>query len=69
VRVESQREEAYVRLTGAQAHYPEILRAHEAVTAWAREGGKVLIGAAREVYFSEERRPDEPFCDVAYPIA
>lgn len=69
-RVEPAHREAYTTITRAQTRYPEILEAYTAVERWIQEHGARSAGAPREVYFVDERRiePDQPFCDVAFPI-
>jgi DNA-binding transcriptional MerR regulator len=69
VRSESAHREAFTRITRAQVAFPGILDAYAAVDAWIEREGREMAGAPREVYFVDgDVPPDEPFCDVAFPI-
>jgi effector-binding domain-containing protein len=70
VRTEPAHAEAFTTLTRQQVQFPEILEAYEAVERWIDDHGRTVKAAPREVYFTSEepQRPDEPFCDVAFPI-
>lgn len=69
LRREPAHREAYTRLTTAQTQFPMILDAYAAVDEWIQRNGLQLSAEPREVYFTEEAAaPDEPFCDVAFPI-
>jgi DNA-binding transcriptional MerR regulator len=70
LRREPAHREAYTTLTTAQTVFPQILDAYGAVDAWVQRNGLQLSAPPREVYFTEaEPKADEPFCDVAFPIA
>jgi DNA-binding transcriptional MerR regulator len=70
VRVEPARRLAYTRITKAQVAHPQILAAFEAVEAWMKERGLEYDGPCREVYFADwdAAGPDDPVCDVAFPV-
>jgi DNA-binding transcriptional MerR regulator len=70
VRVEPAHAEAFTTLTRRQVQFPEILEAYAAVERWIDASDRSVAAAPREVYFTTEeaQRPDEPFCDVAFPI-
>lgn len=69
VRGEPAHREAFTRITRAQVAFPGILDAYAAVDAWIEREGSEMAGAPREVYFVDgDVPPDEPFCDVAFPI-
>jgi hypothetical protein len=69
-RVEPAHDEWYLRLTRAQAEYPQILTAYDAVFHRAGERGERPAGPPREVYlgFFPDAAPDEEICDVALPV-
>jgi DNA-binding transcriptional MerR regulator len=69
-RVEPAHDEAYLRLIKAQAEYPQILAAYDAVFGWVAEQGRQWAGPPREVYlgFFPTAAPDEEICDVALPL-
>jgi effector-binding domain-containing protein len=68
--VEPARRLAYTRITKAQVAHPQILAAFEAVEAWMKERGLEYDGPCREVYFADwdAAGPDDPVCDVAFPV-
>jgi effector-binding domain-containing protein len=69
LRREPAHREAYTTLTTVQTQFPMILDAYSAVDDWIRGNGLELSAPPREVYFTDEdAKPDEPFCDVAFPI-
>lgn len=70
VRVEPAAQEAYVRLTKAQVAYPGILEAYQALEEYLTRTGATSSGAPREVYVTDwsAANPDDPACDVAWPI-
>lgn len=71
VRVEPAGRLAYTRITKAQVAHPQILAAFEAVEAWMKERGLEYGGPCREIYFAdwEASGPEDPVCDVAFPLA
>ena len=71
VRHEPAHGEAYTTITLAQCQFPGILDAYGAVEHWIEAGGKSPTGDPREVYFVDGSTigPDDPFCDIAFPIA
>ncbi|MER5530863.1 MerR family transcriptional regulator [Streptomyces sp. NPDC002677] len=79
VRVEPARTLAYTRISKAQVAHPQIVAAFEAVERWvARQGGPdgapegalEYDGPCREVYFADwdAAGPEDPVCDVAFPV-
>lgn len=70
VRVEPARRLARTRITKAQVAHPQILAAFEAVEEWVAAQGLTLAGPCREVYFAdwEAAGPEDPVCDVAFPV-
>ena len=70
VRAEPARRLAYTRITKAQVAHPQILAAFEAVEVWMKERGLEYDGPCREVYFADwdAAGPDDPVCDVAFPV-
>ncbi|MFD1660875.1 MerR family transcriptional regulator [Streptomyces caeni] len=70
VRVEPARRLAYTRIAKAQVAHPQILAAFEAVEAWVAEQGLEQAGPCREVYFADwdAAGPQDPVCDVAFPV-
>jgi DNA-binding transcriptional MerR regulator len=68
LRREPAHREAYTTLTTAQTVFPQILDAYGAVDAWVQRNRLQLSAPPREVYFEEEPKPDQPFCDIAFPI-
>ena len=70
MRLEPAHREAYVRLRKAQVAFPQILSAYDGVVRWASANGIEIIGAPREIYFSDFRSaiPGDEVCDVAFPV-
>ncbi|WP_308315950.1 MerR family transcriptional regulator [Streptomyces sp. CC228A] len=70
-RTEPAHQQAYTTLTRAQAGYPQILSAYDAVYRWIAANGQRESGPAREVYFGHwaQAAPDEQVCDLAVPLA
>ncbi|MCX4385776.1 hypothetical protein OG777_02375 [Micromonospora peucetia] len=70
VRIEQAHREAYILLRKAQAAYPSILQAYDAVGAWLDDRGRTLSASAREVYYPHwATADDEDECvDVAFPF-
>ncbi len=70
VRVEPAGRLAYTRITKAQVAYPQILAAFGAVEEWIAAQGLTVTGPCREVYFAdwEAAGPQDPVCDVAFPV-
>lgn len=70
VRVEPARRLAYTRITKAQVAHPQIMAAFEAVERWIAGQGLRYAGPCREVYFAdwEAAGPEDPVCDVAFPV-
>ncbi|MFF4304563.1 MerR family transcriptional regulator [Streptomyces sp. NPDC001601] len=71
VRVEPARTLAYTRISKAQVAHPQILAAFEAVERWiAGREGLAYDGPCREVYFADwdAAGPQDPVCDVAFPV-
>jgi len=70
VRVEPARRLARTRITKAQVAHPQILAAFEAVEAWIAEQGLEQDGPCREIYFADwdAAGPEDPVCDVAFPV-
>nr|WP_308408705.1 MerR family transcriptional regulator [Streptomyces sp. AC627_RSS907] len=62
---------AYTRITKAQVAHPQILAAYEAVEEWIAARGLAVAGPCREVYFAdwEAAGPEDPVCDVAFPVS
>ncbi|RFU86032.1 MerR family transcriptional regulator [Streptomyces triticagri] len=62
---------AYTRITKAQVAYPQIIAAFEAVEEWIASNGLEITGPCRELYFTDwtTTGPDDPACDVAFPVA
>jgi len=60
----------YTRITVAQAEFPQILSAYEAVERWVQQNGKEVLGPPREVYFGDFAHvaPNDEGCDIAFPI-
>jgi DNA-binding transcriptional MerR regulator len=70
VRSEPAHREAVTTITRAQVAFPAILDAYEAVESWIQREGLEIAASPREVYFTDEDvAPDEPFCDIAFPIS
>jgi DNA-binding transcriptional MerR regulator len=70
VRVEPARRLAYTRVSKAQVAHPQIMAAFEAVEEWIAAQGLTQAGPCREVYFAdwEAAGPEDPVCDVAFPV-
>jgi effector-binding domain-containing protein len=69
VRAEPAHREAFTTITRSQVEFPGILGTYAAVEAWIEREGADVAGAPREVYFVDgDVPPDEPFCDIAFPI-
>lgn len=70
VRVEPAARLAYVRITKAQVAHPQILAAFEAVEEWLGREGLEPAGPCREIYFADwaAAGPEDPACDVAFPV-
>ncbi|MDA4886440.1 MerR family transcriptional regulator [Streptomyces sp. MS2A] len=70
VRVEPAGRLARTRITKAQVAYPQILAAFGAVEEWIAAQGLTVTGPCREVYFAdwEAAGPQDPVCDVAFPV-
>jgi DNA-binding transcriptional MerR regulator len=70
LRIEPAHREAFVTITRQQTDFPGILDAYAAVDRWVKHNGRTPAGSPREVYFADEAQvdPDDPFCDVAFPI-
>ncbi|MEV2213928.1 MerR family transcriptional regulator [Streptomyces sp. NPDC050997] len=70
VRVEPAGRLAYTRITKAQVAHPQILAAFEAVEEWMTAQGLRPTGPCREVYFADwdASGPEDPVCDVAFPV-
>ncbi|GAA3230283.1 hypothetical protein GCM10020256_43930 [Streptomyces thermocoprophilus] len=70
VRREPARRLAYTRISKSQVAFPQILAAFEAGEAWIGERGPAYDGPCREVCFAEWEAvgPEDPACDVAFPV-
>jgi DNA-binding transcriptional MerR regulator len=69
VRTEPAHREAFTTITRAQVAFPTILDAYEAVETWIKREGHEMTASPREIYFTDaDVAPDEPFCDIAFPI-
>ncbi|WP_328223339.1 MerR family transcriptional regulator [Streptomyces sp. NBC_00104] len=71
VRVEPAGRFAYTRISKAQVAHPQILAAFEAVERWIAGHGLEVTGPCREIYFADwdAAGPEDPVCDVAFPVA
>jgi DNA-binding transcriptional MerR regulator len=59
-------EVAFTDVDAANANFPEILGAYDAIARWAKENGREFAGSPREIYLS---RPEEPVhWEVAWPL-
>ncbi|MFG3420206.1 MerR family transcriptional regulator [Micromonospora sp. NPDC049460] len=69
VRIERAHRQAYVSLTKAEAVYPAILRAYDALDTWLRDHDQRLSASAREIYYQnwDTATDTEPCVDVAFP--
>jgi DNA-binding transcriptional MerR regulator len=57
---------AYTVVDEANANFPEILGAYDAIARWAKEHGREFAGSPREIYLSG---PGEPVhWEVAWPL-
>ncbi|MEU0114807.1 MerR family transcriptional regulator [Streptomyces bobili] len=70
VLVEPARRLAFTRISKAQVAHPQILAAFEAVEAWMKREGLEYDGPCREIYFADwaAAGPQDPVCDVAFPV-
>ncbi|WP_329338023.1 MerR family transcriptional regulator [Streptomyces sp. NBC_00663] len=70
VRVEPAQRFAYTRITKAQVAHPQIVAAFEAVEEWIAGQGLEQAGPCREIYFADwdAAGPEDPVCDVAFPV-
>lgn len=70
VRVDPPQRFAYTRITKAQVAHPQIMAAFEAVEEWITQQGLQQAGPCREIYFAdwEAAGPEDPVCDVAFPV-
>ncbi|MEW2130652.1 MerR family transcriptional regulator [Streptomyces sp. NPDC005435] len=70
VRVEPAGRTARTRIVKAQVAHPQILAAFEAVERWVAAAGLEIAGPCREVYFADwaAAGPEDPVCDVAFPV-
>ena len=69
VRAEPAHREAFTTITRRQVEFPGILDAYAAVEHWIDGSADEMAGAPREVYFTDDDvEPDQPFCDIAFPI-
>ena len=68
-RKEPAHREAFVRITKAQFEFPQILSAYDAVSQWLTANGKPMLGAPREVYFTDftSAGPTDEVADIAFP--
>jgi DNA-binding transcriptional MerR regulator len=71
-RVEPAHHEVFLTVTKAQFDVPQILSAYDAIERWLDAGGRVAVGAPREIYFDgidpHSADPDQPVCEVARPV-
>jgi len=68
-RAEPEHREAFTTITRSQLEFPGILDAYAAVEGWIQRDGREMAGSPREVYFVDgDASPEEPFCDIAFPI-
>ncbi|MDX3532283.1 MerR family transcriptional regulator [Streptomyces sp. ID05-39B] len=68
--VEPARRLAFTRISKAQVAHPQILAAFEAVEAWMTREDLEYDGPCREIYFADwaAAGPEDPVCDVAFPV-
>ena len=59
-------EVAFTEISGSQCDFPEILGAYEAVFRWAKENGREVDGAAREIYLNGVGEPLH--MEIAVPL-
>jgi DNA-binding transcriptional MerR regulator len=57
---------AFTAIRGDQCNFPEILGAYEAVFRWAKEHGREVDGAAREIYLDADG--EELRMEIAVPL-
>lgn len=71
VRVEPAGRLVYTRISKAQVAHPQIVAAFEAVERWIARHGLEVTGPCREIYFADwdATGPEDPVCDVAFPVA
>ncbi|GAA3846037.1 MerR family transcriptional regulator [Streptomyces phyllanthi] len=70
-RLEPARRLVYTRISKAQVANPQIHAAFDAVEAWVAREGLEVAGPCREVYFADwdAAGPEDPVCDVAFPVS
>jgi DNA-binding transcriptional MerR regulator len=70
VRVEPAHDEAYVRLTVAEASWPRMLPFADQLEAWGREHDRRPSAPLRQVLFADLRTagPDTLACDLSVPL-
>ena len=56
---------AYADISGDQCHFPEILKAYDAVYDWVERNGYRHVGPPWEIYTS----PDGSTMQIAWPFA
>ena len=62
--------EAVTVLTRAEAEFPRILDAYDAVARWCDAAGLERTGSPVEVYLGgRDVVPDEPHLEVAWPVS
>jgi DNA-binding transcriptional MerR regulator len=70
IRVEPAHTQAYCTITRDECYFPRIMRAYDAVAAWALHAGWSPAGPGREIYFADwsTTAGGEPFAHVAQPV-
>lgn len=71
-RTEPAHTQACTRITRAQAEYPQIISAYDALYRWARTHHRTPSAAPREIYFTPwppASTPTAPAVDIALPLA
>ena len=70
VRVEPAHDEAYIRLTPAEASWPAMLPAIDALEHWGRDHDRTPRGPLRQVFIADMRTagPDTLVCDLTVPL-
>lgn len=70
VRAEPAHREAFTTVTLEGCEFPGILEAYDAVHDWTETEGLERTAAPREVYFVSAAQvgPQDPFCDIAWPV-
>jgi hypothetical protein len=58
---------AFTVVRGPECAYPEILKAYDAVVAFAENAGRALGGAPRETYLTDPGE-DDPQMEIAFPL-